>query len=157
MSKVRIFFRENPLARMVRGAGGVRFEEAVAQAHANLDSIREDCIAAVDTDIARLDLLLDRAMHRPDPVALSEAYQRSNAIAGVAGSCGMAELGEAAFSLCELLDRIMHSEGWNAQAAAVHLNAIKLLRSMAGAASGGPGRAVLDGLREVAVHAGIQS
>ncbi len=156
MSKIRYFFRDNPLTRMIRSSGGVRLDEAVARAEANLETIRQDCIAAIDTDIARLERLLDKVVQRPETTVLVDAYQRSNAVAGVAGSCGMAELGEAAFSLCDLLDRLRTAGGWNADAVAVHLNTIRLLRVMAGKGGGAAERAVLEGLHAVATRVVVE-
>ncbi len=150
MTSVRFIRRENPLAKMIQSPGGVRVSEALEQASANLDSIREKTIAEVDSDLSVIEQLLAQAVERPATDTLKQAYRCCNTVAGMAGSCGLGGVGQAAFSLCELLDRLIHGGGWSHQGVLVHLNAMKLLRTDVGAAAEGP---VLAGLRKVTVAA----
>ena len=64
----------------------------------------------------------------------------------MAGLFGLNQLVEAAFSLCELADRMRASEKWSAPAIEVHLAALRLFRTPAPAAEGA---AVLQGLHKV--------
>ncbi len=149
MSKPRFFKPHNPLAKMVQKTGGKEVAKAIEDAAANLESIRDSTVAAVDADIAAVEKLLG-GDGRPAQGDLQKAYRQCNAIAGIAGSCGLNAVGQAAFSLCELLDRLVTSGGWNIEAVTVHLNGMRLLRGGVGDAAE---QTVLDGLRKVTVAA----
>ena len=146
MTKPRFFKPHNPLARMIQAPGGKEVAKALDDASANLDSIRDSTLAAVDADLAAIERLLGGNRPRPEEADLQKAYRQCNAIAGIAGSCGLAAVGQAAFSLCDLLDRQVQTGGWNVEAVTVHLDGMKLLRGGIGDAAE---RTVLDGLRKV--------
>lgn len=148
---VRMRKRENSLARMVNQAGGMRAEDALRKAEENLDTIKPVLAEEVEKNLAALLQALDSAVTRPDKPVLDEAYLRSNQVAGMAGLSGLAPLGQAAFSLCELLDKLGVAERWNPEAVDVHLNAMRLLRRMPE-----PDKQtahILQGLREVVARA----
>ena len=147
---VRYFSRKSALAKLIRKPGGVRVGDAIEQATVNLDSIRDACIAEVDANLATIEQVLQDVPNRPPKAALTKAYTCSNEIAGMAGSCGLQALGDAAFSLCELIDR--SSASWSPEAVTVHLNAIRLLRRL-GDTGGAAQREILEGLRKVATRA----
>lgn len=150
MTAVQFLFPENRLAKMVWRPGGVSFREAMEAAGANLEAMRDELMAALDENLARIEALwVDPAL--PENGRLqSEMYERSNFIAGLAGHCGLAELGEAAFSLCELLDRLIGGARWSKQAMLVHMDALKLLRTLDAEAPVEARAAVVEGLRQVA-------
>ena len=126
MTVVTRQFRENLLAKLVLAPSGLTQAAATTAADANLEAIHDECIAEVDHDFD----LLKRSAVDPqvaDNVMIQRAiYARANTIAGIAGCCGLGEMGEAAFSLCELVDRQIASGAWNPQAVTVHLDAMTL-------------------------------
>jgi hypothetical protein len=128
MTAVTIQFRENRLAKMVLEPGGVRQDVAVAAASKNLEAIQTDCVAEVDQAFE----LIKAAAAAPDATqnvkVQKKIYAQSNRIAGLAGSCGLGNMGVAAFSLCELVDRQIITGAWNAKAVSVHIDAMALLR-----------------------------
>lgn len=146
MTKPRFFKPHNPLARMIQAPGGKEVAKALDDATANLDSIRDSTLAAVDADMAAIERLLGGNRPRPEDDDLQKAYRQCNAIAGIAGSCGLGAVGQAAFSLCDLLDRQVQTGGWSVEAVTVHLDGMKLLRAGIGADAE---QTVLDGLRKV--------
>ena len=146
MSSVMRVPWENRLSKIVKDPGGVRVVDALEQASKNLESIRGDCIAAVDEHLAEIARVHREAGDHPTVEQKTLIYQLGNDIYGMAGLFGLNQLGEAAFSLCELADRMRASEKWSAPAIEVHLAALRLFRTPAPAAEGA---AVLQGLHKV--------
>ncbi len=148
MTAVQIFRRENRLAKLIRKPGGISRKIAMAQAASNLGEIRDELILELDRILA----LIDRsatAEAANDNKAQAIIYHGSNHIIGLAEPCGIPELGKAAFSLCELVDRMTEAGAWNAVAVQVHLEAFKLLRGAGAAMSPADRQAVVTGLRKV--------
>jgi len=153
MTVVTRQIRENRLGKLVLAPGGITQAAATTAAEANLETIHDECIAEVDRDF---DLLKRSAMDPQvgDNVMSQRAiYAHANTIAGIAGCCGLGEMGEAAFSLCELVDRQILSGAWNPLAVAVHVDAMNLLRTGDNELTPEGRRAMLAGLRNVALHA----
>lgn len=150
MSTVRTTFPENNFAKLVRKPGGVTLADALARAQANLDSIKDDSVAYVDGRLAEIDALLAGCESRLDEDRLRGAYDLANDVVGVAGVCGLGPVGEAAYSLCGLLDLFAQGGGWDDRAIAVHLDAFRLLRRHGDEAE--VAQTVLDGLKTVVEH-----
>ncbi len=136
----------NRLAALVMEPGGMRASDAIARADANLEAVRDDCIAAIDRHLERIEELHGDATQKATPAVKDEMYERANEIHGLAGIFGLGPLGEAAFSLCELLDRLRATRVWKPEAVDVHLSALRLLRHPP---QGGGAEAMLQGLRTV--------
>jgi len=64
----------------------------------------------------------------------------------VAGVFGLGQLGEAAFSLCELVDHLGETGAWSLEPVMVHLSTLRLFRHPDAKLDG---VAVLAGLRRV--------
>jgi chemotaxis protein histidine kinase CheA len=135
------------LSKIIKQSGGKTVKVALTEAGQNVQKIKPECIAEID---AKLGLMLQRCGHlqtRPDDGTLDEIYRYANDIVGMAGLFDLAELGEAAFSLCELIDRLKGVEQWDGPAVEVHLASLMLLRR---ATPGAPeNRDVLAGLRKL--------
>lgn len=146
-------FRENRLAKLVLRRDGLTKAAASAAAEENLAAIHDECLAEVDRN---LDMLKRSAADPRTGEAVTiqrEIYAHANTIAGIAGCCGLAEMGEAAFSLCELVDRLIASGAWSGSAVTVHMDAMTLLRAQDGALAPAARRAMIEGLRSVAWRA----
>jgi hypothetical protein len=150
-------FPENRLAKIALAPGGVRHDEALAAAKANLEVIQDDCVREVDRSF----LALKQSAASPDAASNTKVqrriYAQSNRIAGTAGSCGLPAMGEAAFSLCELVDRQIQSGGWNAEAVAVLIDGMALLRAGGAQLPVEGQKQILAGLRDVATRARLQT
>ncbi len=148
MTSATFQFRENRLAKLVLAPGGISEPKAVAAAEANLATIREDSIAVVDQSF---NLLKQSATRVTSDVESKRAvYAGASTIAGIAGSCGLKERGEAAFSLCELVDRLIERSTWDAASVGVHMDALTLLRTLDPNFPEEGRRTIVDGLRNVA-------
>jgi hypothetical protein len=154
MSAVKYVFRKNTLGPQVDEPGGLSVEDAVRAAEQNVAAIQDESVAEVDRNI---DLLArSAAAVAADSANLSareEVYAHANVIAGLAGCCGLGEVGQAAFCLCDLTDLYIVSGSWNADAVAVHLSAIAVLRSPDIAGAPEMRRSVLAGLHEIVLQA----
>lgn len=135
---------ENRLAKMIREPGGVKLNEAVRQAEENLKSVQDSCLEALDGYLAEIERLHREGGAKPSEAAKASIYQLANDIHGMAGVFGLGDLGRAAFSLCELVDRLCAAGRWNAASVEVHLSALRLLRQ-----PGGDHGDMLEGLRRV--------
>lgn len=146
MSKVKVIHRENRLGAMLRQPGGITVGHAIRKAEENLEGIREASLRAVDGQIGQIEAAVRKAGARPSAFDREEIYRLAGEIHGVAGVFGLEQLGEAAFSLCELVDHLGEADRWSAQAIAVHLSALRLFRHPEANLDG---KAVLAGLQRV--------
>lgn len=140
----------NRLTALVDRPGGLRHSEAIASAEANLEAVRGTALGRLDEILAEMDGAAG-SVSTYDLVAAETLYRLSNEIVGLAGVFGYAHMGEAAYSLCDLLDAARAAETWRGAAVTVHLRTLRLLRQQGGpAADGATCQAILDGLRQVA-------
>ena len=152
MTVVRRFNPVNRLAAMIQKPGGLKTSEAVAAAERNLESVRGEALARLDEIIAALDAAAaGRATY--DAQAADGMYSLANEVVGLAGVYGYGPMGDAAYSLCELLDQLRTRGSWSPEGVAVHVQTIKLLRSTGGPTSDAATcAAILDGLRKVSAR-----
>lgn len=135
-------------ANLVNRPGGQTAEEAIGAASANLETIRDRVVAAIDTALARMQALGITLHAGHEAAAAQELYGLANTIVGLAGTAGLGSLGEVSYSLCELIDRLRMAKIWNAQAIQFHLDALRRLQS-AGSSEQAGTQAVKDALRRV--------
>jgi hypothetical protein len=119
---------KNPLEAMIRAPGGVRVADALRQADANLELIREPCLADIDQQLDGMDRLTAEGGEAPGDEIKLAIYRHGNDIHAIAGVFGLAEMSAAAFCLCELVDRLRSRSGWSKPAVEVHLSSLRLLR-----------------------------
>jgi hypothetical protein len=136
---------KNPLEAMIRTPGGVRVGDALRTAEANLELIREPCLADLDEQLDILDRLSAESRESLGEDVKLEMYQRANDIHAVAGVFGLADLSAAAFCLCELIDRSRNQAAWSTPAVEVHLSSLRLLRHPSAENRAG----VVEGLRRL--------
>ncbi|MBI1199072.1 MAG: hypothetical protein GC203_14530 [Phenylobacterium sp.] len=140
----------NRLGKLLAAPGGRKLSDAVSEAQANLDSIRDQVTGEVDVALSRLrESVAAASMVDGGAEARADVYAHATAIAGLAGLCGLGQLGQVAYNLCELADCYIERQAWNSAAVAAHLDTMTLLR-MAGLPDGSPeGVALLEGLKSL--------
>lgn len=126
MTAVRHIPYTNRLAKLIQAPGGKRIGDAIAEARANLDQIAEQCLGEIDRSIEAVQTAASAAERTPD--SFEVVYAASNHVVGLAGLFGRPELGAAAHSLCELLDRSGAWEACSPVALKVHVDSLTLLR-----------------------------
>lgn len=142
--------RPNRLARLLAEPGGVRVSDAIHKATENLETIRSSCLETIDRCLSEIEGHHLSGGRKPSEETKDHVYRLSNEIHGLAGVFGLKQLGEAAYSLCELVDRLRASGAWRRDAVEVHVSALRLLRRPEHAPDPD---AVLQGLRRVTERA----
>jgi hypothetical protein len=141
---VRKFYPEVRLKKLISAAGGIRVDQALERAERELESIREDCLAAIDAKIEAITTLARTG----DEQSLRRCYAIANEVFAEAGVFKLEELSAAAHSLCSLLAEAGPG-AVPAKAVVVHTDAMRALRSPAMADSREIRRAVLSELRKM--------
>jgi hypothetical protein len=139
----------NRLAKMLRSpGGGITIKRALGAAEANLESIREAGAEEIDAILRQMTALLAAGGGLADA---PELYKMSNLVVGFAGTFGMTELSQAAYSLCDTLDGMITTQRWRQAPVDVHVTAMGRLRQVDGNEE--ICKAIIDGLRKVAAQA----
>jgi hypothetical protein len=139
----------NRLAKLITMPGGKKVGDAIADAEAALGEIEGDCVAAIDERLAELAAVAAAE----GPAGGARLYALSNEIIPLAWMLKLRDLGQAAYSLCELIDLSSDREGGcDPRALTVHLESLKLLRHADRLGQAG-GEIVLDGLAKLVAHA----
>jgi len=146
MSSATFIQWQNPLTKLISAPGGVKVSDSLRLAEKNLAEIRDPCLVDVDNQASQLDQLSSQGGDNPTDEVKREIYDRSNEVYAVAGVFGLNDLGAAAFSLCELTDRLRTRGLWSREAVDVHLAAFKLLRN---AEPGADHSSVVNGLEKL--------
>jgi hypothetical protein len=154
VSQAKFIPWKSRLSKIIRQPGGTTVRGALKDAKRNLEKIRLECIIEIDAKLGLIQQKFGQAEARPDEADVDELYRLSNDIVGMAGVFDMVELGEAAFSLCELLDRLKGADQWDWPAVEVHLSALTLLRRAKPEAP--ENQHVLEGLRKLTARVDVR-
>lgn len=122
---VRKFAPSNRLGALLAQPGGVTVRTALRDAETAVQRFRPEVLADIDARITRLEALAAE----PVPNART-IYKAAAGVIEHAGLFGMGQLGEAAYSLCELVDRLEQRGVWDAESVAVHVNGLRLLQRL---------------------------
>jgi hypothetical protein len=146
----KTFKYENRLAKSVVTRGGMSAAEALQAAHEAVEQVREPTIAEIDATLAEIFELGDRmkALNAFDEEALHRMYICSNRVVAMGGVFGLGELGQAAYSLCELVSRFQTLERFQWDMIRVHVDGLRLLRHPGDFAAAVRAE-VLAGLRQI--------
>jgi len=143
MSSVSFIRRPNRLGKLISAPGGRKLGQAVAEAEANIETLRPSLLAEVDEALERL----REAAGRTEAAAHTEVYNRATAIVSFAGLCGLTRVGQVAYNLCELSDRYIEAGTWNEAAIAAHIQTMGVLRTANLPDDSAEAEEVLEGLK----------
>jgi hypothetical protein len=129
---VKRTYPQQRLRRFFNRRDGTPAGRLLSEAGQRLEAIRDPTLAHIDRVVERIQQLGRVLGEAPDPAAAHKLYHLANEICGIAGAFGLIHLGKAAYSLCELLDRLDAANKWNWVAVQVHLDGLQLLRTNAG-------------------------
>jgi hypothetical protein len=140
----------NRLAKMV-GSKGVSRSSAIQRAQANLVSMRDEGVAYINLN---LDGLIAAFVAPSDDKAkqAETLYEFSDAISSTAKVFGMEDLGNAAYSLCQLLSDADPERGANRGAVKAHIDGMQILRKMSGAGDVEGANIILQNLSQLVSH-----
>ncbi|MDB5459724.1 MAG: CheE protein [Caulobacteraceae bacterium] len=139
---------DNRLSRIIWAPGGKTVAQALEDAQGNLEEGRLECLDALRVKLEEIQALGRKAEQAPKLAIVQTLYSLSSEVLDMAGVYGMPELGQAAYSLCELLDNLAARKMWNWPAVQVHLNGLLLLADPVNAQPEAR-QHVIDGLRQV--------
>jgi hypothetical protein len=145
------FKYENRLAKSVVTKGGMSASEALSAAQQAVNEMREPTIAEIDANLKEIYGLAEhmKAAGGFDEEALQKMYVCANRVVAMGGVFGLGELGQAAYSLCELVSRFQTLERFQFSMVQVHVDGLRLLRNP-GDHAAAIREEVLNGLRQVA-------
>jgi hypothetical protein len=146
-----VFKYENRLAKSVVTKGGMSAAEALSSAQQAVNEMREPTIAEIDANLKEIYALSDRmkATNAFDEDGLQQMYVCANRVVAMGGVFGLGELGQAAYSLCELVSRFQTLGRFQWKMVQVHVDGLRLLRNP-GEHAAAIREEVLNGLRQVA-------
>jgi hypothetical protein len=147
----KTFKYENRLAKSIVTKGGMSASEALHAAQQAVEQVREPTIAEIDASLGEIYALGDqlKAANTGDEEALQKMYICANRVVAMGGVFGLGELGQAAYSLCELVSRFQTLERFHWSMIQVHIDGLRLLRHP-GDHAAATREEVLKGLRHIA-------
>lgn len=123
MTEARTFKVKSPLAKQMQEPGGRQVRDLERQAVAQLETHREDAMATVVETVKALEALCVEAA----PGMGQRVYALGSSIVDVAGYFDTGPLFDAAYSLCEISDRMIQAETWHWPSIQVHAQALRLI------------------------------
>jgi len=139
---------ENRLAKAVFQPGGKTMAQALDDAQAGLEEIRGASLDILRTKLEEIQALGRKSEVNAGPEEIKTLYALSSEVIDIAGLFGLPELGQAAYSLCELLDRLGSRQIWNWPAVQVHLHGLLVLADPDKTPEDAR-KSVVEGLRQV--------
>lgn len=146
---VRKFRPPNRLAAQIKAGGGVLAKDALAAAEAGVETLREASMAALDETLALIERRFGKAAEGRATESYETLYLLASRIIDVGVFVADAGIDKAAMSLCGLADSCAEGKAWRWDAVDVHLNALKLLRSVGAQLPAAQRDAMLQGLYRV--------
>jgi hypothetical protein len=139
----------NRLAVLMAAKGGLSAREAIRRSEAAVETLREPCLATIDSAIAEIDARFGPAAPDRDGADFEDLYSLCTRIIDVSIAVRGTGLDDAARAFCDLADISSELGRWDWPAVDVHIEALRLLRA-AGASMEKPQRdAVIGGLMKV--------
>jgi len=149
VSAVRKFRVKSRLSSLAFRSGGVTAGQAVKQADAAVETMRESSLAMIDSLIAQIDERFGPGAKNRSAEAFDDLYLLCSNIIDVSLYLPGSGLDEASRAACELVDLSSRLGAWDWTAVDVHIGAMKVLRSAGMAMSEKQRRSILDGLARV--------
>ncbi|MBU1345612.1 MAG: chemotaxis protein CheE [Alphaproteobacteria bacterium] len=147
MTQARTFKVKSSLAYKIKEPGGRLVRDAERMATEALNTHRDDVMANVATILDQLDVVCARKADDGGP----QIYALAASMIDVAGFFDTGPLYDAAYSLCDISDRMIANDHWRWPAVQVHLQALRLILA-GGCRTGRTSDMLLEGLRSVATN-----
>ena len=140
--------RKSNLAMMIDSAGGVSVGVALAQARANLASMRGQALTVIEAGISALETVPAPSTREETPARLDQAYRAATTLIDAAGPFELFDLCRAAAGLCDLIGAIDPDEPFDWRIVTVHARSLRLLQTLPPEATQERAR-ILDSLHQV--------
>lgn len=125
----KTFKYENRLAKALNYKTGLTLKEAVTAADGRLVELRVRTLDEIDATVAQISAMAQDIKRLDDP-RVQDIYSAANRIIAIAGVFERSEMGEAAYSLCDLITRFRASDRWSSAMVAVHVDALQVMRQV---------------------------
>ncbi|WP_284876978.1 hypothetical protein [Brevundimonas sp. MEB006b] len=135
------------LQRQMARPGGRLIIEAESRANQALDEQRDHVFTLLTANVDAIEAL---CATRPQD-APAQIYAFASAMVDMAGYLDVPTFFEAAFSLCEIADRMKGAGSWSWPSVEVHVRALRLTLAAQGQTSADSNR-LLEGLRALTAH-----
>lgn len=122
--------RKSKLATMIDSAGGLSIGVALAQARANIETLRVPAMAIIDAQISALEALPAPTGPEDTPHRLEEAYRAATALIDAAGPFELVDLCRGAAGLCDLIGAIDPRDPFDWRIVTVHARSLRLLQTL---------------------------
>lgn len=149
---VRKFRPPNRLANMIKERGGILAKDAIVAAEAGVETLREASLAALDETIAEIERRFGKGVEGRDAESFEALYLLGSRIIDVGQFVSDVGVDKAAVSLCTLADSMAEAGAWRWDAVDVHLNALRLLRTVGKELPEAQRDAMIEGLYQVSHH-----
>jgi len=140
--------RKSNLATMIDSAGGVSVGVALAQARANIEAMRGQALAVIESGIGALEAVPAPSAREETPARLDQAYRAATTLIDAAGPFELFDLCRAAAGLCDLIGAIDPEQPFDWRIVTVHARSLRLLQTLPPEATEERAR-VLDSLHQV--------
>jgi len=137
------------LAELLGEPGGKTVAEAVKAAENGLMALSGNCLDFVDLALKRIDDAYAALPAVREEGAMTQLYRVADELIGVAATAGLTTMDRAAYSLCDLIDRMSGVGAWDREPIRVHVDALHFFRRFELAGDQAEIREVLQGLRRV--------
>ena len=144
MSEVRTYKIKSPLARQLREPGGRTVQDATRLAGEKLEGHRDAVMATIADTLEELDRVAAAAAPDTGP----QVYRLASSVIDLGGFFDTGPLHAAAYSLCDIADRMIGADTWHWPSVRVHLQAMRLILA-GGCRPGRTSDALLEGLRSI--------
>jgi hypothetical protein len=149
VSAVRKFKVRSRLSALAFKSGGITVNQALKQADAAIEPLRESSIALIDAALADIDERFGPAAANRSEASFDDLYLLCSNLIDFSLFLPDSGLDEAARAACDLIDLSSRFGAWDWTAVDVHVGALKVLRTAGSAMSEEQRRSILDGLAKV--------
>ncbi|GAA0623194.1 hypothetical protein GCM10009422_19030 [Brevundimonas kwangchunensis] len=122
--------RKSRLSRLIDEAGGMSVGVALAQARANLDTLRPQSLAEIAAQASELAAVAKPADEAEVQAELKKVYFLANAVIDAAGPFQMTDICDVAAVLCDLIDATAPEKPFDWRVVPVCSSAIQLLLTL---------------------------
>lgn len=149
MASVRKFRVKTKLATVALNNGGMTVRDALVQADKAIADLSGEAIVRIDALVAEIDRRFGNRAAARKAESLEDLYELSSGIIDVAFAIPQSGVDRAARALCDLIDLSLERQVCDWEAIDVHVEALKMLRTMGDDVPVAHREAVLDGLGRV--------
>jgi hypothetical protein len=121
------FTPRNPLGDVL-SEDGISRNEAAAEAHANLEHLRDESMAELDRTLQLMAEVAPQIAAVDDPQA-AELYAAANRVVAIAGVFSLHELSGHAYELCEAISRMQEAGVWKSDVTQDFMQALQDARA----------------------------